>query len=466
MKDEKRLRLSADVLRICRNQLFFELRFMESALFRLKAVPLESFSFGSDGENLYYGAEYLLRRYYEHPDQAACDYIHAVLHCLFRHVFQTEKAPRKFWDLASDIAVAEIIRELGIPEISACIPQECFRIIDQMEKNVPLMEASKIAVYLQKISDDFEQIYGVTQEEVQKLFLRDCHDPWYPQSEETQQERGKTKSGEPRREDDKGEGQAEEISALRNGSSASRERLEEEWKGIAQSAVMEAEHFLKDPGKMPGRMIRQIQKLSRENHDYTEFLKKFAMMEEVMKLDMDNFDMVLYSYSLQLFKNVPLIEPLEYKDEYIIREFAVAIDTSGSCDGMLVQKFLRKTYNILKQTESFSKKVVIHIIQCDAQIQQDFRLESLEELESLLGNMELSGFGGTDFRPVFRYVDELCERGEFKRLGGLLYFTDGYGVFPEKPAKYRTAFVFMNREDDVLVPPWAMKVYLEEGIDL
>ncbi len=76
---------------------------------------------------------------------------------------------------------------------------------------------------------------------------------------------------------------------------------------------------------------------------------------------------------------------------------------------------------------------------------------------------QLEGFGSTDFRPVFAYVDRAIESGEFENLRGLIYFTDGYGVFPEhKPAyDYDTAFVFL--EDDYekpATPPWAIKLVL------
>lgn len=37
-----------------------------------------------------------------------------------------------------------------------------------------------------------------------------------------------------------------------------------------------------------------------------------------------------------------LIEPLEYKEDKVIKDFVIAIDTSGSCAGELVKKFLNK----------------------------------------------------------------------------------------------------------------------------
>ena len=77
--------------------------------------------------------------------------------------------------------------------------------------------------------------------------------------------------------------------------------------------------------------------------------------------------------------------------------------------------------------------------------------------------MTLNGFGGTDFRPVFEYVEELIKNKEFKNLKGLIYFTDGEGKYPQKKTSYETAFVFIEDEKfyDYKVPSWAMKVVLK-----
>ncbi len=102
----------------------------------------------------------------------------------------------------------------------------------------------------------------------------------------------------------------------------------------------------------------------------------------------------------------------------------IAIDTSGSVEGELVQKFVQKTYNILKSTESFFSKINLHIIQCDADIQQDVKITNQDEFDEYLKSMKIHGLGGTDFRPVFQYVDKLIEQKEFTNLKGLIYFTD------------------------------------------
>ena len=61
--------------------------------------------------------------------------------------------------------------------------------------------------------------------------------------------------------------------------------------------------------------------------------------------------------------------------------------------------------------------------------------------------------------PVYRRP---IESGEFAHLQGLLYFTDGYGVFPDAPPAYRAIFVMLQyRYDDIDLPPWAEKLVLE-----
>ena len=50
-------------------------------------------------------------------------------------------------------------------------------------------------------------------------------------------------------------------------------------------------------------------------------------------------------------------------------------------------------------------------------------------------DLTLYGRGGTDFRPAFEYIEELRKNGELTKLDGMLYFTDGMGVYPRKNAR-------------------------------
>ena len=69
---------------------------------------------------------------------------------------------------------------------------------------------------------------------------------------------------------------------------------------------------------------------------------------------------------------------------------------------------------------------------------------SKRELEELMDHFQLSGGSATDFRPVFAHVEQLLAQGAFTRLRGLIYFTDGMGIYPKKRPPYETAFVMME----------------------
>lgn len=126
--------------------------------------------------------------------------------------------------------------------------------------------------------------------------------------------------------------------------------------------------------------------------------------------------------------------------------------------------FLRSTFSILKSQETFHHKKKIYLIQCDAQIQQITVIESVFQLQSYLNDLTVYGYGGTDFRPVFAYIAQLQEQGQLHRLEGLLYFTDGLGIYPTRPVTYKTAFVFTEPELELQkdFPGWAMKLILTE----
>jgi hypothetical protein len=96
-----------------------------------------------------------------------------------------------------------------------------------------------------------------------------------------------------------------------------------------------------------------LDQLNREKYDYASFLQRFSVLGEVMQVNDDEFDLIFYTYGLSLYKNLPLTEPLEYLDVKLIKEFVIAIDTSDSVQGKIVQAFIQKTYNMLNQSENF-----------------------------------------------------------------------------------------------------------------
>ena len=222
------------------------------------------------------------------------------------------------------------------------------------------------------------------------------------------------------------------------------------------------ETFSKESAQGAGDLLDEMQVENRERYDYRAFLRKFAVMNEEMQVDPDSFDYVFYSYGLSLYGNMPLIEPQEVKEVYRIQEFVIVIDVSMSCSGELVRTFLEQTYQVLTESETYLKKVNIRILQCDEQIRDDRKITSRQELDDYMAHFTLQGGGGTDFRPAFAYVDQLLERREFVRLKGMIYFTDGYGIYPARKPPYDVAFVFMEEDyTDAQVPPWAIRLVID-----
>lgn len=238
---------------------------------------------------------------------------------------------------------------------------------------------------------------------------------------------------------------------------------EGDWEQIAQQVETALQTMEKEHGDGAGTFMGNLALANRSRINYEDFLRRFATRAEDAKLNDEEFDYIFYTYGLRLYENMPLVEPLEYTETERIREFVIAIDTSGSCSQGLVEVFLTRTYEILSRSKGFDDQVNVHIVQCDADIQEDIVIHGISDLAEYERGFTVKGYGGTDFRPVFAYVDDLVAKKEFADLRGLVYFTDGYGTFPATSPDYDVAFVFVEEDGkERRVPPWAMKVVLDE----
>ena len=210
-------------------------------------------------------------------------------------------------------------------------------------------------------------------------------------------------------------------------------------------------------------LIKNLEEAVKDRQDYGALLERFCARGEEMKVSEDEFDYIYYTYGLEHYDNMPLIEPLEFRDTKKIRDFVIVLDTSASCRGDIIRSFLAKTYNIIHNSESFFQKVNVHILQCDNEVQSDTKIQKQSDFDDFIKNGSFVGFGGTDFRPAFDYIDELVENEEFTDLKGVIYFTDGYGIYPEKAPEYECIFAFLNEDEHRMeVPWWAIPVVISD----
>lgn len=462
--------IALEILNIARNTLLVNMRFLSTVFTRLQCSPYSG-TLATNAETIFFDADYVINLYKQGKEETVRAYLHTLLHCIFRHPFVNKVVVEpRLWNLACDVAVEAIIGEWNLPCANVALRRERNRSAESIKERSKFLTAEKIYFYLRE-SNVSEQ----TLARWEKLFCCDDHTLWFESSSISGgNERNKSDSNNLTTENNKTHGDQDDGNDEQNGecdeqrnnsdspSSSNRDELENMWKDLAERLQTDLEMFSKEWGDASGSMVMALREVNRERYDYATFLNKFAVLNEAMKINDDEFDYVFYTYGLRTYGNVPLVEPLEYKDVKQIREFVIAIDTSGSVKGHLVQSFIRKTYNILKQQENFARKINVHIVQCDHKIQNDTKITNLQELEQYFTNLKLYGFGGTDFRPVFSYVDQLIAQKELTNLRGLIYFTDGYGTFPERKPPYNTAFVFVDDNyNNYDVPSWAIKLILE-----
>ena len=441
--------LANEILNLSRNKLLVNLRFMDVALSYHKRIVYDG-TLATDGKALLYNPGFILNVYKNSQEETVRMYLHMILHCVFHHPFIGGSVEERLWSLACDMAVECVINDLGLNGVFSSREAQQNQIVTKLRKDLKLLTAEKIYAYL-KQADYPDQV--LTQWEA--AFKSDDHTPWYIRWTEitlyTVNGRLENRNGN----------KSSDHSAS-NGLAQISDQDKEFWEQVSNQIQMDLEVFSKTRGNTAGNMIQNLKSVNREKYDYTSFLQKFAVLGEAMKVNEDEFDYIYYTYGLEHYDNMPLIEPLEYKEVRRIKEFIIAIDTSGSVVGEEVQMFLQKTYNILMQEDSYFSRVNIHIIQCDAEIQEDIVIHNQSEFEEYLKTMKILGLGGTDFRPVFRYVDQLIEEKRFRNLKGLIYFTDGYGVFPVHKPPYTTAFLFVEEGYEIPeVPPWAIKLVLQ-----
>ena len=454
------------------------LRFMKNALGRCELVPYHG-SMTTDSLYFFYDPEYVLKTFQENQKKITRKYLHMTLHCIFQHQYVNPSIRRPVWNLACDIAIEQMIRELNLQSIDNDNQEAQDKVLNQLRNDLNYMTAEKIYDYFLNLD-----LTDAAYRQIQTAFAEDDHDAWYHQPDvmgelgsaqgymrkqgqgqggggQSDDEQDGNLSPEQQKKNQQSDGDGSGQGHLSPTRQQELEEARQMWEKLAQQMQTDLETFSQQQGNMAGNMMQNLRAINREKCNYEEFLRKFAVYGEVMKIDEDTFDYNFYCYGRSIYEEVALIEPLEYKDAKRVREFVIAIDTSGSVMGDTVQMFIQKTYNILKSQESFFSKVNIHIIQCDAEIQEDYKITTQEEFDEYLKTMKIKGLGGTDFRPVFEHVDELIKNKEFQNLKGMLYFTDGYGTFPEHEPSYKTAFVFLDDDyNNYQVPVWAIRVIL------
>lgn len=458
MENEARLRwkaLGEKILEAARSELYLSMRFLDMAFAELRfEMNLSTFLIGTEGITLQYNPRFLVQRYQDSPVNVNRAFLHTILHCLYRHMYIREEREEEVFHVACDLTVEFLIDQLDYPSTKRLVSDFREEWYDRLTKQLKVITAEGVYQCLMEAKLTSQELVRL-----QTAFLVDDHKFWEAKKkgqEESGNSSNKDSSQDPNKQPEQNNNSDSNQTKDDNKKQANR------WRELSEKTKMNAEAFSKQAGDEVKQLLLGIQVANRERYDYKEFLRKFAVLVENIQVDDNSFDYAFYSYGMEMFHNIPLIEPLEYKESFMIEEFVIAIDTSGSCSEELITRFVEQTFHILKSTESYGRKLKLHIIQCDNEVKEDILIEDLEQLKEYQENFIIKGFGGTDYRPVFSYVEQLRGDRQLTHLKGLLYFTDGYGIFPEKRTDYETAFIFIGEDHyEGQVPPWAIKLVLD-----
>ena len=163
-------------------------------------------------------------------------------------------------------------------------------------------------------------------------------------------------------------------------------------------------------------------------------IERFFEIEGFGKVDWrSELREALEAYFRDDFVMMPPSKKLLYEGIYLPSSIsqtfrlAIAIDSSGSVDEVLLNAFLSEVNFLMQQIQNYS----IDILVCDDKIHSHTTFLSGEALD-----VGLKGGGGTDFRPVFEFIEK-----ELDDVKLLLYFTDLQGVFPKEAPSYAVKWV-------------------------
>lgn len=420
-------RVGLQILAASRNEIYMSMRYFDIALSGLDyELNLSTKTIGTDGFKILFNPSWLTSTYKEWPQDINRVYVHMLMHNIFRHMTGRMERDERLWNLACDIAAESLVDRFDAVCVKRVVSDERESWYYRIGQEVKVLNAQSIYRWMMNHPLSPRELMAA-----ERIFTLDDHSFWQGQED--------TPEGKQRRQEN-----------------------DNKWKDISEKMKTNLSTFSKSMGDKAGDLLLQMEISLHETYDYRKFLRKFMVLNEEIKLDLDSFDYIFYTYGLNIYGNVPLVEPLEYKESEKIQEFAIIVDTSESCGDEILKRFFHETFQILHSMNSFFRNMNLHIIQCDARVQMDMKIQNEEGLKECMKHLVIRGRGGTNFKAGISYVEKLVQDGEFRNLKGVLYFTDGYGEFPVKKPGFETAFIFVKEDyTDIKVPPWAMKVILE-----
>src|SRR3990167_552036 len=203
---------------------------------------------------------------------------------------------------------------------------------------------------------------------------------------------------------------------------------EEKIKQVIIEVAKEAERTC---GNIPGNLRTIISNLAKNKINWKKHVRNFCATTKATNKE-STFKRPNRRYNLQKGTK------RDHKAQLVL-----VMDTSGSVGDKELSAFLSEIHTIHKLGVEF------HVIECDAAVGKAFKYS--KRLKYSVN--EVTGRGGTDFRPPFEYVKKHRMNPD-----GIIYFTDLCGPFPNG-SKIRTLWVNTHQKD--AKSPFGKTIFLE-----
>ncbi|HBH35906.1 MAG TPA: hypothetical protein DDW45_05905, partial [Gammaproteobacteria bacterium] len=381
----------------------------------------------TDARHFYYNPEYIEQLT---PRQTQFMLAHEALHCALIHFARRGHRIKHRWDLACDFAINPLLIEDGLT------PPPDSLWMDQYKG----MTA--------------EEIYPLI-EDHEEMETLDQH--LYDQEGESGEQDGSGGSLPPpkQKSEQQGESQQQADEKQQGGRDAERrqaggsiddpspggtpdtpppltpdekETLGVQWRQRTAGAAQQA----MQAGKFGGALARMI-----EHHLQPQLPWRMVLSRYLSSLARDDF-----SYMRPSRREGDAIYPSLRSAQL---DVVVAVDTSGSVRRDEISQFIAEIDAIKGQI-----RARITLIPCDATIAEGAPW-IYEPWENFKLPEKIEGGGGTDFRPVFKWVETRDVKPEL-----LLYFTDADGEFPQTPPDYAVIWLVKGKNKT----PWGERVQL------
>ncbi len=424
----------ATKLAAARTRLILDKPFLGALVLRLPMIEAGPWcrTTATDMKSFYYNPAYIDKL---SLSQAEFVLAHEALHCALAHFVRRGHRVQRKWDLACDFAINPILVNDGLAP-----PPEAV-VLNQFEN----MSAEEIYPCLDDSLDNEtldQHLYdsnaegaqnGQSQEPPPEDAPQDSQGQSgggaQPKNEEPQNEGGGARpqpqqgeSGQKAGEDERQDNPPVPLTAQE------REELAQKWQQHLASAAQQAQQA----GKLGGAMARMVDAWLEPKLPWRTLLAHYFF-------DQARND---YNYMRPSRREGDMILPSLKSSQC---DLVVAIDTSGSIGEEELSEFLSEI-NAIKG----ALPVRITLLACDAKLAEDgpWVFEPWEEFRL---PRAFEGGGGTDFAPVFEWVEH-----ENLRPDALVYFTDADAEFPKEAPSYPVIWLVKGKKP----VPWGKRIQL------